>query len=230
VKSGDFNETSEWDLQDNTPQVAPAVHCGTQSAVDGEDLRERRKMTESEEHQHFRMQASPVYWGIKAASLRNAAALLWAECERELDVIVKRDRDNSHLSAVSMIWTFDIYGAMLGYSIECLLKGKIILDDPALVSNGSMAKRVQIHDLKKLARMAKVTLSHNERVFCDRVQRMMVTEFRYPIPKSHEKRVDGYEGGGNWPDVYEGLYSRIHPMLNVLLQSREREVRVSWGS
>lgn len=41
MKSGDFNVTSEWPLQDNTPQVAPAVHCGTQSAAGGEDFGER---------------------------------------------------------------------------------------------------------------------------------------------------------------------------------------------
>lgn len=175
------------------------------------------------------MHASPVFWGIKAASLRHAAEVLWPECERELDKVVNRDRTNPELSGGSFIWTFDIYGALLGYSIECLLKGKIIGDDQTLVSNGSLAKKLQTHDLKKLACMAKVVLSHDERVFCEQVQQMMKTEFRYPIPKSHDKQIEGYEGGGKWPEVFEGLYNRIHPLLNVLVQSHGKTVRVTWG-
>ena len=129
---------------------------------------------------------------------------------------------------VSMISTFHIYSALLGYSVECLFKGKIILEDQTLISNGALAKKIQIHDLRKLARMAKVSLSQNEIIFCEHVQRMMETDFRYPVPKSHDLQVTSIQAGGKWPDVFEGLYDRIHPTLNVLVQSRVRSVKVPW--
>ena len=185
-------------------------------------------MPEPKEHQYFRMHASPFFWGLKAAELRHAAELLWPECERQLDAIIKRVEGKEKEGEVSMISTFHIYGALLGFSVECLFKGKIILEDQTLISNGALARKVQTHDLRKLARIAKVPLSQNEDIYCDQVQRMMETEFRYPIPKSHDMRVEGIQLGGKWPDVFEGLYDRLHPQLNLLIQSRTRSVRVPW--
>ena len=185
-------------------------------------------MPEPKEHQYFRMHASPFFWGLKAAELRHAAELLWPECERQLDAIMKRVEGKSDGVKVSMISTFHNYGALLGYSVECLFKGKIILEDQTLISNGALARKVQTHDLKRLARMAKVPLTQNEYIFCDQVQRMIETEFRYPVPKSHVVQVESIQSGGKWPDVFQGLYDRIHPSLNVLVQSRERSVKVPW--
>jgi hypothetical protein len=185
-------------------------------------------MPESKEHQYFRMHASPFFWGVKAAQLRHAAELLWPECERQINDIMKRVERKAEEEKVSWISTFEIYGALLGFSIECLFKGKAILEDQTLISNGVLARKVQTHNLRKLARIAKVQLSQNEGVFCDQAQRMMETEFRYPIPKSHNLRVEGFQQGGKWPDVFEGLYDRLHPNLNVLIQSQTRLVKVSW--
>ncbi|MBK7384586.1 MAG: hypothetical protein IPI81_14835 [Flavobacteriales bacterium] len=185
-------------------------------------------MPEPKEHQYFRMEASPYFWGRKASDLRHAAKLLWPECERQLEDLMKRVRGEATDDTRSMVSTLHIYGALLGYSVECLFKGKIILEDKTLISNGALARKIQTHQLKKLARMAKISLSQNEDIFCDQVQRMMETEFRYPVPKSHDLQVTSIQLGGKWPDVFKGLYDRIHPTLNVLVQSRERSVKVPW--
>jgi len=186
-------------------------------------------MPEPKEHQYFRMHASPFFWGLKAAELRHAAELLRPECERQLDTITRHVEGKSKGEDVFMISTLHIYGALLGYSVECLFKGKIILEDQTLISNGALARKVQTHDLKKLARMAKVPLTRNEGIFCDQVQRLMVTEFRYPVPKSHDLQVTSIQVGGKWPDVFQDLYDRLHPSLNVLVKGRTKSVKVPWS-
>jgi hypothetical protein len=174
------------------------------------------------------MHASPVFWGKKAAELRHAANLLWPECERQMDALLRTVQGESDGSDFPKVLTFHVYSSLLGHSLECLFKGKIIMDDLTVISNGRMARKLHTHNLRKLASMAKIQLTRHEEIFCDTAQRVMDTEFRYPVPKSHDIQAPAREIGGKWPDVFEGLFSRIYPTLNLLIQARDRAVRVPW--
>lgn len=183
-------------------------------------------MPEPEPHQFYRMHASPYFWRMKADELRHAADILWPECVRQLESLTPPFRGADNEALTPPLMTFTIFSALAGFSIECLLKGTAIKQDQTLISNGNLAGKLQNHNLLKLARLARVPLSQNEHIFCKHVNHDMEVEFRYPVAKSHTRRRDSIQLGGKWPDVYHGLFNRLRPGLNVLIQGRGKSSEI----
>lgn len=173
-----------------------------------------KALTEKEQIEFFKLKASPYFWRRKAEELKFAAEILWPHAEARLNranelVKAKRTTDIRNLEPD----TFSIVVALLGFSTEALFKGVIIRDNPSFVSNGILSRKITHHDLLKLAEVAKLPLSKNEKIFCKQAYRAMV-ESRYPISKKIEKPNYSYEIGGHFKTVFTELYQRLYPTLN----------------
>jgi hypothetical protein len=162
----------------------------------------------------YRFRASPFHWREKAADLKHAAELLWPECERQREAYATTAFGDNQSGFNHLPLTHTIYLALAGFSTECLLKGTILKDNHAMIENGKMNKTFTTHDLLKLAQLAKISLSNNERIFCKQAVRAMTDNFRYPVSKRQGSQPTSFQRGGNFRDDFNGLYDRLYPNLN----------------
>lgn len=169
----------------------------------------------------FAFHASPFFWANKAHSLLHAAELLWPDSAALAEHVGSDLPSKSCRYQYGPIdrdfefhpFTFPIWMALMGFSIECLLKGLIIKGHPEYVSNGKLAKQLQTHDLRKLARICQLRLSKHERIYFEQVIPMMIDEYRYPIGKEQPQTVPALQLGGHARDVALGLFDRLYPLI-----------------
>lgn len=169
----------------------------------------------------FKVKASPLFWRQKAEESKYAAELIWPHAEGRLNKILESTNDPNFDIHQLEPNTFSIFLSLLGFSTECLFKAAIIRDNPSFVSNGVLSSKVRGHNLIELAKLAKINLSHDERIFCEQAQRAMVVESRYPIAKVAESPNTSIEIGSHCKEVFEALFNRIHPAVGQLHASKK---------
>ena len=162
----------------------------------------------------FKFEASPIFWRSKAAQLKHAAAILepsyenWKKNISQLIMSIE-NLDFNYFETN----TTSIYLALLGFSIECLMKGIIIKNNPDLISNGKLSREITNHNLINLASKWDINLSKQEKTFCNTAIRAMVIDFRYPINKVMEEKKGYSVGGPNINIVFNDLYLRLYKMI-----------------
>ena len=162
----------------------------------------------------YKVKASPFFWRQKVEELKFAAEILWPHAEERLNKIIKSAEENSELDVNSLEPdTFSIFLSLLGSSTEALFKGLIIRDNPSYVSNGKLSSKLTTHDLIKLSKLAKLSLSQHEKIFCRQAYKAMIIKSRYPIPKDNIETDYSMEIGGHCKDVFTSLYNRLHTTL-----------------
>jgi hypothetical protein len=169
--------------------------------------------TEEEMHQIYKAKAHPLFWKQKAEELKYSAELLLPSAKKymeELNELVKEE--NLDLSGLPPS-VFSTVDGLMGFSLECLLKGCIIKDNPHFMDNGEQNNEMHTHDLVKLAEKAKINLNSDEIYVCQNLTKVMYVDFRYPVDKYATIR-QGSSKVINFDEVFNGLYNRIHSMLN----------------
>ncbi len=161
----------------------------------------------------FKVKASPFFWREKASELKFASETIWPVAIRRLDeinnaVVTKKEIVFENLAPD----TFDTFMALMGFSIECLFKAVIIRVNPEYVTGGKISKKLKNHNLIELAKLAKIVLTQNERIFCKQAYRNML-EYRYPVPSAIEPPNSVHEIGGHCKDVFTELYNKIYPTV-----------------
>lgn len=170
----------------------------------------------------FKVIASPIFWRMKAEELKYASEILWPHAEERLKKVTKLSDSNSEFNANSLVPdVFFISLSLMGYSIEVLFKGIIIRDNPNYVSNGKLSSKLSTHDLIKLSKFAKLTLSQYESIFCRQAYHAMMVESRYPIPKEFCDTYYSPEIGGHCKEVFTGLYNRLYPTLDRFYRAKK---------
>lgn len=171
--------------------------------------------TDEEMNQLFRVKASPLFWRQKAEELKYASDILLRFANDRSDAMMvqieKKKLDLTKLPPSVYAQAF----ALLGFSLECLFKASIIRDNPDLTKNGKLSKDLWSHNLIKLATLAKIPLNSKEHYACERLTEVMLKDFRYPINKEKETKIDNTKIT-NIPVLGSILYYRIHPNVNQL--------------
>lgn len=146
-------------------------------------------------------------WVISAHTLRLSALALWKISESET-----RRAESMGDKAIGQ--SFEIeheFTAMMlmGMSLEALLKGCLIVKNPALVTNHQIDKKLKTHNLVGLFHDARVILSVPERNFCTTLTDYIVWMGRYPIPVDASKApAILFSVGDRW-NTFESLFARI---------------------
>ena len=170
----------------------------------------------------YKVKASPFFWRQKAEELKFAAEILWPHAEERLNKTIESAEENSEFDVNSLEPDiFSIFLSLLGFSTEALFKGVIIRDNPFYVSNGKLCSKLTTHDLLKLAKRAKLSLSQHEKIFCKQAYKAMIIESRYPIPKDNSETDYSMEIGGHCKDVFTGLYKRLYPTLGLFNKTKK---------
>lgn len=161
----------------------------------------------------FKVKAKPIFWKKKAEELKFVVDTLWPLHENRFQLIMdnlgKKEFEYSSLEPD----TFSICLALMGYSIEVLLKGIIIKNNPQFVSNGKMSGKLKTHDLDYLAKVANITLSKNEKIFFEQAHQAILIDSRYPIPSKKEELSSSMTIGGNCIEEHLNLYNRLSIIL-----------------
>lgn len=141
---------------------------------------------------------SPSWWMDQAEKLKKSADVLLVEIER-LEF-------NGHVD-VGQIG--DVYTHLAGLCIENLLKGLIMHVHPECVRpNGTLAKRLRIHDLSRLAAMAKLDadLKGDEREMIESAAEAISYWGRYGIPQ-HSAQLK-YQWG--WDNCHFAAFNNLY--------------------
>jgi len=171
----------------------------------------------------FKVKGSPYFWRQKAQELKYAAEVLWPGAEERMSEMTRLASAEGELNLDSLPPdTFPIFLSLIGFSTECLFKGVAIRDNPAFISNGTLASKLTSHDLVKLAAVAKIPLSHHEKLFCQQAFKAMVVDSRYPIAKVIGEPDNSMEIGGHCKEVFNGIYERLYPTLGQLHAGKKK--------
>jgi hypothetical protein len=154
-----------------------------------------------------------------------------AEMLRQAAKTVKRaaEVNSDELPAGLMLDTYAVYAMLLGYVIECLLKGIWVKNGNPMVENGVLigVRNVGDHELGQLARevLAKdvgIKLTTAEANNLDRLSAFVRSFGRYPIPTTWEQtRPRKIPGRGKTVPAY---FSKKDFQTAELLENRLRTI------
>lgn len=114
---------------------------------------------------------NPLAWWYSADTLLRAAAPL---LETTIPI-------NTSFTTGLMDARSGVYGLLIGYAIECLLKARWLADGHQMVVNGRLEGPKGNHRLKELADAVGVSLNDRERDALDRLSAIVRFAARYPI-------------------------------------------------
>jgi hypothetical protein len=146
--------------------------------------------------QLFKAGQQPAAWLRSAGRLRDAAeAILKHELPAERAYSQAREIADEEARAESVrndtgVGVADIKAIapnyppaqlLYAYAIENVLKGLIVLKRPGLIREDELDGELKTHDLKKLAKKAKVTVDQQEGPVLEALTRLSMWAGRYPI-------------------------------------------------
>lgn len=179
------------------------------------DVPDYGRFTEEEMHSFYRIKSSPWFWRKKAEELKYAADILIPFAMDRLDIIsncLDEDKDVDFGKLPPDL--FSIVTGLLGYSLECLFKASIIRDNPNFVENGKQDEQLKNHNLLKLAGLAKIQLSQDEKNTCENLTEVMYLDFRYPVDRKATLEKCVFTFGRSIYDVSNELYEKLHATVN----------------
>lgn len=132
----------------------------------------------------FVEQAAPEYWYSYAHELADTADAIYARSKGEWVAYI-----HTHTDAPNEVYSRPLISRpvllLYGLSLENLIKGLLISEDPQLLNGGKLSKHLLGHDLIKLAeRLKSVQLDANERDLLALLSDVVPYHGRYPVPRN----------------------------------------------
>lgn len=156
--------------------------------------------------EEFTRRALPENWLDYAMELRDASNYIW-ENNSEVSAIYK-DGDEYYPKPYYSRSSFLLFA----FSIENLLKGILISENPKLISNGKISKKIANgHNLIELAeKITSINFTKEDETTLEILASLIPDWGKYPIPKSHSHIKD------------EQIYTESTKMkLNILFERLE---------
>ena len=159
---------------------------------------------------------SPRPWKNTAESLKFAADLLHSKLI-ELDTRVQLNEKGDLLSEA---WSVSsIFMMLAGLSLENLIKGILISQDPSIVNGGKFNWGRKPHGLVSLFKQANVLVSSDEKMFLKRLEEFVAWVGRYPLPLAttplfnRQDRNVPIVGLPDDSNTFNNLYNRLITMF-----------------
>jgi hypothetical protein len=132
----------------------------------------------------FVEQAAPEFWYSYAHELADTAEQIYKESKDQRIVYSIDHADGEHEFYARPLVSRPVL-LMHGLSLENLIKGLLISEEPTLLSRGKLSKHLLGHDLVKLAeRLNTVQLDVEERNLLSLLSDIVPYHGRYPVPKT----------------------------------------------
>lgn len=173
------------------------------------------------------LQVEPAVWALDADSLMRSFDIIAQVAERDLAEKVQQMTMSPPPPAV-YIPDVGANAMMLGaLAVEVLLKGTALTNQAIVTAvqakDKAITNRLWTHDLRDIATLAGVQLTHAEAGLCERLESFLTWAGRYSTPKRHVEMMPRplMSGGGAPPNIYSnfdfqavrGLTARLRAML-----------------
>lgn len=128
--------------------------------------------------------AAPEYWYTYAVELADTADQIYRASKKQWVGYLYSNPDGSKKTVRRPLVSRPVL-LMYGLSIENLIKGLLISEDPTLLQGGKLGKHLLGHDLGKLANRLKSTeLDADERNLLALLSDVVPYHGRYPVPRN----------------------------------------------
>lgn len=121
----------------------------------------------------------PFFWLAQAKELDRAAMVIWTAMRKDL----VRMSEYEVGTVVRCVNLGGVFWLNAGLAIENLLKGIIVNDQPELVVQGRIGRKLWTHNLMRLARLASIEIDPIEGFFLWVGTECVSWAGRYPCPK-----------------------------------------------
>ena len=160
----------------------------------------------------------PKFWLMKADEFKRASGVIYAslsEDERRFKEYVDAARSGRNKNVE---WPpMPLFGVVIflsGLSMENLLKGLYVKNNPRVISGGKMRGAVMTgHDLPLLANELGLELTGQQQQYLDLAKDSIVSEGRYPIPKNVGNLKVQKGVRRNSYQVFEELYKKVYSLF-----------------
>ena len=168
-----------------------------------------------DKNQIFVMKAGPDNWLDYAEELRNSMDYLW---ERKTWGI-KMEYDDidgfKEKSTISRTWLL-----LAGFSIENLIKGLIIAQNPSYISNGKLSRKLATHEISNLAQSIKdISLSIDEENLLIILEKCIPSWGRYPIPIHIDDLSPEINATDKIKETFEALFDKFYNQIEEMLKN-----------
>jgi len=172
-------------------------------------------MNKTAPHSDYRANSKPVFWVMKALSLRQAAFALRDVTQHELNVLDDHVTGRRVEPAAPTVQ--QVEHALLGFALEVVLKAIILKKNPDYQIAAKLPTGFMTHKLVSLAKKADQELTRDEKAVCMNLTNYMTVWFRYPVGKdehSHKNIVASARPGNyNCRKVFDTLFARWVALL-----------------
>ena len=172
----------------------------------------------SQSHIDFELAASPPSWLEIAKDLHEQAHVL-----RGVDIGQTSFTDHKGLTTVRARTNRGVF-LLAGFSIENLLKGYLIFEDPSLVANGVLGKRIRTHRLTRLRAMSNLAPYKNRyEATLEALEDGLESWARYPSGLTHQsstyERVVTPELWQSYNAMFQAYRARLETVLRKVWHS-----------
>lgn len=136
----------------------------------------------------------PESWSSNYKVLKRGAKILFGKSKKSKKSLGLTDPDLCSVSAL-----------LLGFAIECLIKGHLATDETFIDINGTLKKKFKTHNLRILVGYAKLDLSKEQLKILEFLTHCVEWRGRYPIP-AKGKDIDSLLYLG-FMDIYKAIES-----------------------
>lgn len=134
----------------------------------------------------FVEEAAPEYWYTYAQELAETADAIFRKSKTQFVAYIHKSSDGSVTKSRRPLVSRPVL-LLYGLSIENMLKGLLISEDPNLLQGGELSKHLKGHDLAKLSRRLKsMRFKDDEFQLLELLSDVVPYHGRYPVPRRAE--------------------------------------------
>jgi hypothetical protein len=187
----------------------------------------------------------PISWQSTSRTLKRAADRLYdcyhdatvRELQRAVDSATSgqriegaRELKGAELEDFLDGQLISVYFLLIGYSVENLLKGLLMIKHPEYFKAGSKMTQIRSHDLVQLCCRCSISLEAKETELLEKLKVDIEWQGKYPVPLESEKMWPIRQADGSWTtrgDAFHGLKTqedvdRLYAKLWDELEGRAR--------
>ncbi len=158
--------------------------------------------------QEYVQNASPLQWIEYAEELRDASEAIWKESENTKVF-------NAYPKPITKPGLSRVYFLNIGYSLENLLKGLLITENPDLIKDGKIESSISSgHRLHELAALIKSISFNREEIELFKILSTAIPSWsRYPIPKKWQINTTEKIINRDVRDLFLKIWNKIGHMI-----------------
>ncbi|SDZ22097.1 hypothetical protein SAMN05444004_1089 [Jannaschia faecimaris] len=161
----------------------------------------------------FFEEAAPELWYTYAYELADIADAVFRNSKGQFVAYMHEDADGSITKARRPFVSRPVL-LLYGLSLENLIKGLLISENPKLMQGGKLSKYLQVHNLVKLSRRLKsIQLDGSELQILELLSDVVPYHGRYPVPRGAESMKPEQYISESIYDACRALFKRLEMQL-----------------